>query len=226
LPRIKTACGYIGFIAALALLFTLSYWQFERLEWKTALIHNLEREYVQNPMDRLLTFDDLSAMVQQENPLIQASVIGQYLSGQDILLGPKTQDGIIGAHVITPFKMKQGYILVNRGFIAQTDAHHETLPLKTGVITIGGLLRKPDWNKFTPENSPENNIWTKPDIHQIAHTHNLSPVAPVMLYLDHQQIYPRNKHLHYALFWLSLGCIWFGFGAYFVFKRKKYHRSN
>jgi len=83
------------------------------------------------------------------------------------------------------------------------------------IENITGIFRKPEWNKFTSNNRADLNIWTKPDIKEIAEYLNINDVAPVMLYatqienngnliLQDAKWYPRNKHIQYAIFWYGM----------------------
>ena len=218
---IKKTIGFVGFTVILSTLIGLGAWQIQRLEWKSNIIATLDEEYAHNPKEQLFTFEALNALENIEQPIKYGSVKGRYLGQKEIYLGPKTQDRVIGYHVITPLKMKNGVILVNRGFTPQKDGQIEKLSLPRGLTKVSGLIRKPDWNRFTPENSPENNIWIRPDIAQIAQAKGLPKIAPVMVYEGAKKWYPRNKHMQYAMFWLALATIWSGFGIYLGLLRKK-----
>ena len=217
---IRKITGFILFLIVLTSLLILGFWQIQRLEWKSSIIEKLDEEYANNPQEQLFTFDALNALQHIEQPIKYGSVKGRYLGQHTIYLGPKSQDRVIGYHVITPLKVKNGVILVNRGFTPQKDGQIEKLDLPKGLTQVSGLIRKPDWNRFTPENSPKNNIWIRPDIAQIAKAKNLEKIAPVMVYEGGKKWYPRNKHMQYAIFWLSLAAIWSGFGIYLSISNK------
>lgn len=220
-------------LLALSILIGLGTWQTERLAWKTEIINRLESEYAKDPKQNIYTFDDLTH--QQNNlPLLYGSVIGSFDYKKGILVGPKPLDGEIGYLVITPMTLKSGgHLLVNRGWISQDQTKDISAADIKGNISVSGIFRKPDWNKFTPNNSPENNIWTKLDIDQIARVKNISPVAPVMLYAEHadkdfglltmqsEKWFPRNKHKQYALFWFTMaGAMLIIFGLFWRQQKK------
>lgn len=218
---LKKIIGAIAFFAIFSTLIYLGVWQLQRLTWKTQIIQSLELEYAKNPLEHNFTFKELTSLGNETLPLKNGHVIGKFIHDKEIYLGPKTENSLIGYHIITPLKLAQGYILINRGWIAESDMEHDSLPQPQGIQIISGLIRKPDWNRFTPQNSPSNNIWMRPDINQIAESMALSPVAPVMLYQQATPWYPRNKHQQYALFWLTLAIIWGGFGVFLTFFRKQ-----
>lgn len=219
--QIKKIIGFVGFAFILSTLIWLGFWQIQRLEWKSNIIEKLDEEYAHNPKEQLFTFNTLKTLEDIEQPIKYGSVKGRYLGQHTIYLGPKTQDRVIGYHVITPLKMKSGIILINRGFTPQENGKIEKLEHSKGLTQVSGLIRKPDWNRFTPKNSPKNDIWIRLDIAQIAQAKNLQNVAPVMLYEGAEQWYPRNKHMQYTLFWFTLAVIWSGFGVYLGLLRKK-----
>lgn len=231
---IKKFITIIVFCTALFTLLGLSYWQYQRLIWKTDIIAKLDSEYQKDPALNKFNFDDLTQLNDQENPIKFGQVSGKFAYDKEILVGPKPFDGAIGYQVITPLKLTdKGFIFVNRGWVDATQKDQIKNMQPKQNITISGIFRKPDWNKFTPNNSPDNDIWTKLDINQIAQAKKIEPIAPMMLYatsmsvdftpliLQEQKWYPRNKHKQYALFWLSMALVLLGvFGLAFI-KNKK-----
>ena len=206
------------FIGALITLFQLSYWQVERLEWKNEVIERLDAEYQKDPKQHQFNFAALQALQAEELPIRYGQVSGKFIYDKEILVGPKTYEGDIGYHVVTPFELNDsGYILVNRGWVKDTLKDNIKKRSSNENVIVQGIFRKTDWNKFTPNNSPENNIWMKLDLKEIAQVKELSPVAPVMLFasdvshdiapiiLQDTTWYPRNKHQQYAIFWATMG---------------------
>lgn len=223
---IKKIISLFCFISALGILLSLGYWQVQRLAWKTEIIEQLENEYAKDPIANRLSLTSL-----QNEQIQYGSVKGRFDYTKEIRVGPKPHDGKIGYLVITPMKVNGGHLLINRGWLEEGD-------IKTGQprghIVVTGIFRKPDWNSFTPENSPENNIWTKLDIEQIARVKNIKNIAPVMLYaesaskpfdnliLQSERWFPRNKHKQYAIFWFSMAGVLLGiFGIYSWQKRRE-----
>ena len=230
---IKKIISAFLFLVALSILISLGSWQLKRLEWKENIIFRLETEYQKNPSENFYTLEDLT--LESDLPLLYGSAKGQFIYDKEILVGPKPYDGSIGFMVITPMKLNSGgYILVNRGWIDQGKTDNLKQTHAQGQVTASGVFRKPDWNSFTPENSPENNIWTKLDIEQISEVQNINPVSPLLLYAENlskksdvmimqqERWQPRNKHKQYALFWFTMAfvliCI---FGFYFYQERRK-----
>ena len=212
------------FIGAIFILLSLSYWQVKRLQWKQNIIEHLDTQYQQDPVP-IATFDMLQDLNTQELPLLYGQITGRFFFDKEVLWGPKTLNGKIGYNIITPLQLTSGeYVLVHRGWVENKT--HQTQELNR-AITITGIFRKPEWNRFTPNNNPAENIWTKPDIAEISQIKNLEPTAPVLLYahemsknddavtLNQDKWYPRNKHKQYAIFWFVMALVFIGvFGLY------------
>ena len=231
----KKIITIVIFCAALLTLLKLSHWQVERLQWKNNVIKTLHAEYQKDPAQHQFTFSQLKALGDEDMPLYYGRASGLLLFDKEILVGPKPFDGAIGYNIITPLKLSSGaHILVNRGWIEDSKkealkTHHKP---KSTVI-IDGVFRKPQWNKFTPNNSPENNIWTKLNITQIAKAKDINPIAPVMLYASNLSLtfdgvilqdpkwYPRNKHKQYAIFWFAMALTLILVFGLFIWKNRK-----
>lgn len=211
--KLKKPITIILVVSGVAVLLKLGFWQVERLAWKNDIIAQLEKEYQKDPDQNNLTFRDLTNIEPQE--IRYGSVTGTLQTNKVIFKGPKPYEGKIGYDVISPFQLKEGYILVNRGWIEEKSRN----ALKEKKITISkasGVFRYPDWNRFTSNNNPENNIWTKLDINEMADHFQVTPITPVMMFMisnkaesellssQDQKWYPRNKHQQYAIFWFSM----------------------
>jgi surfeit locus 1 family protein len=222
----------IAFFCALITLLGLGSWQLKRLEWKSNIIDQLHNVYAVEAETALFSFNDLK-ITNNDLPILYGSVEGEFDYSREILVGPRPFDGEVGYQVVTPLAFrKDGHILINRGFISidQQDQILTTQP--TGRIKISGLIRKPDWNKFTPNNSPENNIWTKFDINQIAEVKEITPIAPLMMYaeksskdfgilkLQSMRWMPRNKHQQYATFWFTMAGVFCGLIGLYAYSRR------
>lgn len=194
-----TLCGVI-------ILCALGSWQLQRLEWKRGIIAQLESAYAREGDQA----PDFAANYSY------GRVSGIFLPSKAILLGPRTRDGKIGNDLIVPLQMKNETLLVNMGW---TDAALDKLPihhLESKNVSFTGLLRAPNWNRFTPENLPEKDIWYRADIDEIAAAKNLENPLDKIFYAEstnykfdaafpnNERWQPRNDHLQYAIFWFTL----------------------
>ena len=85
------------------------------------------------------------------------------------LVGPRSvnvralRDGISGYRIFTPVVLEDGWIFVDRGFVAEADA--DKVPALSGQISYRGVLRKgAKANSFTPDNDPILKDWYWPDL--------------------------------------------------------------
>lgn len=225
----KKITTVFSLLTAVILLLSLGYWQIQRLSWKNNIIAKLNTEYSKDPAQSFYQFKDF-----QKGQLLYGSVRGYFIYDKEVLIGPKPLNSDIGYLIVTPLKLpSKEYLLVNRGWINQSNKNQIHKTHRKGSITLNGVFRQPDWNKFTPNNSPENDIWTKLDIQEIAEVKQINPIAPLMLYaeaadkdfdlltMQKTKWVPRNKHAQYALFWFTMaGSLLLISGLYWRKRRK------
>jgi surfeit locus 1 family protein len=134
------------------------------------------------------------------------------------------RDGISGYRIFTPVVLEDGWIFVDRGFVAEADANK--VPVLSGQISYRGVLRKgAKANSFTPDNDPILKDWYWPDLPAMGASLKLtggSPAYYVALNLvdplatGQTQInpwadskganqIPPERHLGYALTWWGFG---------------------
>jgi len=143
--------------------FALGTWQVQRLDWKSKLIAKFE--------DPLPPQIDPTAIKDFDYRRIYAT--GHFRHDQEMLIGPRINDGKDGYLVVTPLERtgNGSTILINRGWIPRKFRNQNERPdgLPRGEVTVEGLLREP-WEKnlFTPDNSPQTNEFYFPDVAQMA----------------------------------------------------------
>ena len=199
---------------AIVTLLSLSAWQIKRLQWKNDIIDKLDLEYQKNPANYVYNFNALKKLYREETPIRYGQIKGLFLHDKTMLFGPKPHDKKPGYHVVTPLQLDSGIILVHRGWIS--DTHKDQLNRSVTSTALNGIMRKPEWNSFTPNNNVDNNVWTKLDIADIAQKKNVETIAPVIFYTETKtseyiipqstKWYPRNKHKQYAIFWFIMAC--------------------
>jgi surfeit locus 1 family protein len=209
-------------IAGFTVLCALGTWQVQRLSWKTSLIRELkaaERSYEDNEIAKP---DFLRAMA-GEKPFVFGYVDGVYQHEKEIAIGPRTRLGISGYHIITPFVMNDGSVLlVNRGWVPEDKLDRNTRrdALTKGRTKVYGMAQKPEKpNMFVPRNDPEDDQWFSLDFAEIAQARDLhqADMVPYVFYakrlnpaaqvfpIPHDKDWsPPNNHLAYACFWFSM----------------------
>ncbi|GAA6010015.1 hypothetical protein JCM11491_005830 [Sporobolomyces phaffii] len=203
--------------------FGLGTWQIKRLNWKVDLIDQLDKKLHQEPVGLPARIDPAAI---PEFAWRKVYVTGTFDHARSIVLGPKTRDGQIGYHVITPLVRGEGKdtIMVNRGFVKREvkDAKDRPAGLTTEKVEIIGMLRDQEPpNSFTPTNDPSRDQWVFSNIAEMAQHTGSEPVLVDEIYSDHPgkaEIYLRqgvpvgrnasielrNMHATYAATWFSL----------------------
>ncbi|GAA5892681.1 cytochrome oxidase assembly protein SHY1 [Sporobolomyces salmoneus] len=203
--------------------FGLGAWQIKRLKWKVDLIDQLDKKLHQEPVGLPARIDPAAI---PEFAWRKVFVTGTFDHANSIVLGPKTRDGQIGYHVITPLVRGVGKdtIMVNRGFVKREvkDAKDRPASLTNEKVEIVGMLRDQEPpNSFTPKNDPSKGQWVFSDIAGMAQHTGSEPVLVDQIYGDHPgkaevylrqgipvgrnaSIELRNMHATYAATWFSL----------------------
>lgn len=151
---------------------------------------------------------------------------GRFRHDQEMLIGPRVQDGKDGFMVITPLERDGGKskILVNRGWIGKDkkDQKDRLAGIPRGEVTVAGLLREP-WKKnmFTPDNKPQEGKFYFPDVGMMAGLTGSQPVwiectmePDLYVAWDREEkgvpigriaeVNLRNNHTQYIFTWWSL----------------------
>ena len=206
LPFWATCLTLIGVI----ILVSLGTWQLQRLAWKNDLIADLNTAYESENSAAL----DLENITTGE--FTYGRVRGTFIPDKAILLAPRTRNKEIGSDLLVPLEIKNRTLIINMGWtkypLDELPIHH----LKNKSVRFEGLVRTPKWNSFTPENVPEEDLWYKADLKEVAEAKNLKNPYPFVLRAEHashkfdaafpnnERLMPNNNHLQYALFWFSM----------------------
>lgn len=229
-------------------LLVLGTWQVNRLEWKEALISQID--------ERL-----------KSEPVMIDKIIDNMKSGDSFEYQPVTVDGVFdhskerhffathqgrsGYYVYTPLEFDGGTVFINRGFV-EFDLKDPILRPQgqiTGVISVIGLARKMLDEKpssLVPDNDPIKNVYYWKDL--------ISMAGSVDLVIADDQVqsffidaivsdipgnYPiggvtlidlPNNHLSYVFTWYGLAGTLVIIAVVFLFRRRmpkhKTHTSS
>ncbi len=199
-------------LAALAVLLALGAWQMQRLQWKTALIAEINGQMAQpaTPLPEKLE-------TPESWKFRRVTMAGQFLYDHEFLIKPRTLEGKSGYHMVVPFRRASGgVVFVNRGWIADDVMTKAARP--QGLLKIEGIVQFPQKARFTPENSPAKNDWYWPEISAMAEAANIKNAAPVLVVASGKEegVYPvggkieidlPNDHRQYAFFWFTMAGI-------------------
>jgi surfeit locus 1 family protein len=205
--------------------FALGSWQVARLGWKTELLARFEDRLVRDPLPLPPSIDP-AAIKDFDYRRVYAT--GKFRHDQEMLIGPRLNDGNDGYMVVTPLERHfEDYpgntkILICRGWIPKDKASQRARPegLPRDEVTVQGLLREP-WKKnmFTPENKPEQGAFYFPDVQQMADFTGSQPVwieetmkPDLVESYDREakgipigrpaEVNLRNNHTQYIVTWL------------------------
>jgi surfeit locus 1 family protein len=194
---------------------SLSYWQLERLAWKSNLIDQFESRVAAEPVAAPDKIDNI-----EDWRYRRVRLQGTYLHDKEFLITGKTYEGNVGFHLVTPMKLVDGRtVLVKRGWIELKHRKPaDTVPMHVeGIQTVDGLIRQDRLKGyFVPDNEPQNDVWLYIDTAEMAEARDLGPVLPY--FVDQlrargplkmptgadSEIHVRNEHLSYAATWALL----------------------
>lgn len=133
----------IGLIL-IGIFLRLSYWQYERHEWKLAYIEQMRERLELQPQDIVSLLGQAQALRPEDLTYRRVLVSGTYDFSQEVVLRNRKYKHAMGVHALTPLKLAdtEQYVLVNRGFIPlskanieQRSAFHKPLTVQfTGLI--------------------------------------------------------------------------------------------
>ena len=228
-------------LIAFAILVSLGLWQVERLQWKEALIAQIEARIHGQPGD-LPEASKWAGLKPLDYDYARVRVSGRLDPAREALIfrgAGKVGQGASqpGYWVMAPLLLPDGSsLLVNRGFVplANKEAASRPDPQRGQSVTLTGLMRAPeDRNLFTPADDPAKGQWYTRDPLAIAAALALPNPAPFSLDEEAHPAAPGlpaggatvfdipNNHLSYAGTWFGLAGTLAGVFGYFVWRRRR-----
>ena len=203
-------------IPAVLLMLGLGAWQLERLQWKEELIAERTGHIAAAPIPLPGPTEDISKLEYR-----RVAVEGEFLHGKATFLGARSMNGNPGYHVVTPFRLQGGRVLLaDRGWIPldRKDPRKRAEGEVPGQIRLTAVIRlqgRQTW--LVPDNRPDKNFFFWVDLPAMAKFAGL-PQAETRFYLEagpetNPGGYPiggqtrvdlPNDHLQYAITWFSL----------------------
>ena len=199
----------------LAILVSLGVWQLHRLQWKLAILAEIDKAEASPPVP----------LPAHPLPFTKVSVTGRLRTDVSALYAVDVRDvpggTAMGAQLIEPLERPgQVPILVDRGWIPDGQAN-----IPGGDVTVVGYIREPATpGMFSPEDDLAARHFYTLDPAKIGTSLGLPRVAPFTLVAlgsggmpEPATALPRppNDHLNYALTWFGLALsLLVVFGAY------------
>jgi len=215
----RTGSAVIAAIFGCVILIGLGIWQLHRLEWKEALIADLNARLAAPPVS-------LSESIDHPAEFLHVHASGTFAHQGEIFV-LDSQGGIPGWRVVTPLRSDDGiFVLVDRGFVAdeQRDPSRRPGSQPEGHVEVSGYVSRHPGGQglFTPDNDAAKNNWYWWDVPAMLAFGKVDPrsrVAPFILHAlpgNDAAVVPRpsspvlgmsNKHLQYALTWFGLAIV-------------------
>lgn len=221
-------------LAFLALV-SLGTWQLQRLQWKEALLAEIDQRIHSKPAP---LSDVIPHFWQTEDvDYLPVTATGTFDNTKEQYFFA-TYNGATGYFVYTPLLLEGFHdarlanyeaILVNRGFIPyeRKDPGTRAEGLVEGQVTITGLARNPLGEKpsrLVPDNDPEKNIYYWKDMVLMAQRAGIEGPGLVPFFIDANDapnpgglpiggvtiIDLPNNHLQYAVTWYGLAAALIG----------------
>lgn len=210
-----------GLVGA-AILVSLGSWQLRRLDWKEAVLAEIEAR-INDTAVALPAAPDPEA-----DRYMPVRATGRFTGEQIRVLASVKQVGA-GHRLVAAFETGGRRVLVDRGFLPLQSG---TGALPEGEVTITGNLHWPDEvDSFTPEPETGNNLWFARDVPALAEHMGTEPVlivarevsgegaAVAPLPVDTSGI--PNDHLGYAVTWFGLAIVWLGMTALLLWRIRR-----
>ncbi|MEM9812202.1 MAG: SURF1 family protein [Pseudomonadota bacterium] len=200
------------------ILVCLSVWQVQRLEWKNALVAEIDAR-ASGPEQALPERPD-----PETHRYLPVSLTGGFAEGEVHVLTSRRFEGP-GFRIIQAYETEGRRILVDRGFVpeaAKTAA-------RPGTEFVTGHLHWPrEVDAFTPDPNLARNIWFARDVEAMAAALETEPVLLVASAPTGGEVQPmpvtvrlRNNHLQYAITWALMAVGWLAMTVLLVLRQRR-----
>ncbi|WP_421703520.1 SURF1 family protein [Aliiroseovarius sp.] len=210
-------------IAVLAVFLSLGTWQLRRLEWKQAVLAEIDARISAAPV---AIPADPNPEADRFLPVTATGVMGE----GELHVLVSTRDQGAGFRIIAPFEVDGRRVLVDRGYVRVTA---KDAPRVTGPIDITGNLHWPDERSdSTPANDPDKNYWYAREVAVMAEALGTEPILIIARSETDPSVSPLpvtsqgipNDHLEYAMTWFLLAATWIVMTGFALWRMKR--RTN
>ncbi len=209
-------------ISGTVVLAGLGTWQLQRLEWKEAILAEMEATLNGTPRG-------LTEATEPETIRFAPVRVNGMTTGDEIHVLHATGQGA-GYRLISAFETEdEGRIMLDEGYIPASQKDTYRPPRE---LTVTGNLHIPDdVTGSTPDPDVDSNIWYGRDVTQMSGALAADPVYVVVreveagetvatpLPLDTSGV--PNSHLGYAIQWFGLALVWAGMTLFLLWRTAK-----
>jgi surfeit locus 1 family protein len=208
----------LGLIGA-GVLISLGVWQVGRLQWKQAILSDIDARIVAAPV----ALPD--APNPKDHPYLPVTATGRFTGEHVDVLVSRKQIGA-GVRVIEVFETDGRRVLVDRGFVRDED---RALPRDGGTVVVGNLHWPDETDSYTPPPDAKTGLWFARDVPAMATALTAEPTFIVAREPTGGGIEPMpvdtsaipNDHMNYAITWFSLAVVWLGMTAYLLWRIRR-----
>jgi surfeit locus 1 family protein len=207
-------------IAGAGILISLGVWQLQRLEWKEAIIAEIDARIGADPV--ALPADPDPARDRYLPVTARGDLTGEALQ---VLVSTRTEGA--GHRIISAFVLEDGRsIMVDEGYVRRGG---ELRPGPAEGVTVTGNLHWPDEvDNWTPEPDLSDGLFFARDVPAMAAALGTEPV--LIIARDIEGTAPRatampvgtegipNDHLGYAIQWFGLAAVWAGMTGWLLWR--------
>lgn len=209
-------------IVTTAILLSLGFWQLRRMEWKEAMLAEIQAGIDAAPQP-------IPAQVAPSMKYMPVTVTGR-TTGDEILVLSGTKELGGGYNIVSGFVTDDGRrILLDRGFVTQDYRHSPRPPVALEVV--GNLHWPQDKSSSTPDPDLQAGIWFARDVPAMAEMLKTEPVLVVAAQVagDAQGVMPipigiegvPNSHLSYAVQWFLFAATCAGMTAWLIWRIRR-----
>lgn len=203
-------------IAGVAVLISLGVWQLKRLAWKEGMLSSIEAQIQSDPVPIF------SVPFEEFMPVSASGLITD--TEAHVLTSRKPQGA--GFRVVSVFETEGRRILLDRGYIPETDKQAERPPVEAEII--GNFRTVDESDSLTPEADFEGNYHFARNVPVLAKAFGTEPILIILRETSEQNppVDPwpvdtaeiPNNHLQYVITWFLLALVWAGMTMFLLWR--------
>jgi surfeit locus 1 family protein len=206
-----------------AFLASLGAWQLQRLEWKEAILADIEARIAAAPVAVP------AAPIPEADRYLPVTATGDLL-GTSLRVLVSTKERGAGYRLVTPLMLEDGRrVMVDEGFVGLEE---NTAPGAAAGVTVTGNLHWPEeMDSWTPEPDVSDGLFYARDVTAMTSALGTEPVLivartvtgtdPRATPMPVTSIGIPNNHLGYAVQWFGLALVWLGMTAFLLWRIRK-----
>lgn len=192
----------------------LGIWQLHRLEQKRTRNAAVRARGAEAPLTLAATSNDTTGLIFR-----RIEVSGRFDEAHTVIIAGRALEGSPGVHVLTPLRMGNSAVLINRGWLGSADAAQVQVPPlhEDSVVRVTGLVMElPNNPRATDRVTPGEfrKVWYHPSVSALQ-TNFPYPMLPYVVQLlpapgarDEPRRLPlpqldEGPHLGYAIQWFG-----------------------